>query len=49
LRRDLALAGGVIAAAVVILVVAHIGPVASGVLVAVVALGLLAATASGRL
>jgi hypothetical protein len=48
-RRDLALAGGVIAAAVVILIVAHVGPLASGVLVAIIALGLLAATASGRL
>jgi hypothetical protein len=48
-RRDLALAGGVIVAAVVILVVAHVGPVASGAVVAIIALGLLAATASGRL
>ena len=49
MRRDIALAGGVIAAAVVILVVAHAGPLASGVVVAVIALGLLAATVSGRL
>jgi hypothetical protein len=48
-RRDLALAGGVIAAAVIILIVAHIGPVASGVVVAIIALGVLAATVSGRL
>lgn len=49
MRRDLALAGGVIVAAVAILVVAHVGPLASGLLVAVIALGLLAATVSGRL
>ncbi len=49
MRRDLAIAGGVIAAAVVILVVARAGPLASGVGVAVIALGLLAATVSGRL
>jgi hypothetical protein len=48
-RRDIALAGSVIAAAVVILFVAHAGPVASGLVVAVVALALLAATVSGRL
>jgi hypothetical protein len=48
-RRDIAVAGGVIAAAVVVLLVAHAGPLASGVIVAVIALGLLAATASGRL
>ena len=49
MRRDLALASGVIMAAVVILVVARAGPLASGVVVAVIALGLLAATVSGRL
>jgi len=48
-RRNLTLAGGVIAAAVLIRVVAHVGPLGSGVLVAIIALGLLAATASGRL
>jgi len=49
MRRDIALAGGVVAAAVVILFVAHAGPLASGVVVAVIALGVLAATVSGRL
>jgi hypothetical protein len=48
-RRDVALAGGIVAAAVVILSVADAGPLASGVVVAVIALGLLAATVSGRL
>jgi hypothetical protein len=48
-RRDIALASGIVVAAVVILVVAHAGPLASGVVVAVIALGLLAATVSGRL
>ena len=49
MSRDIALAGGVAAAAVIILIVAHAGPLASGVVVAVIALGLLAATVSGRL
>jgi hypothetical protein len=44
-----ALTGGIIVAAVLILVAAHAGPLASGVVVAVIALGLLAATVSGRL
>jgi hypothetical protein len=47
-RRDIALAGGIVAAALVILIVARAGPLASGVVVAVIALGLLAATLSGR-
>jgi hypothetical protein len=49
MRRDIALVVGVIVAAVVILVVARAGPLASGVVVAVIAVGLLAATLSGRL
>jgi hypothetical protein len=48
-RGDFALAGGIVVAAVVILVVAEAGPLASGAVVAVIALGLLAATVSGRL
>jgi hypothetical protein len=48
-RRDIALAGAVVVAAVLILFVAHAGPLASGLVVAVIALGLLAATVSGRL
>ena len=49
MRRDIALAGGVVVAGVLILFVAHAGPLASGLVVAVIALGLLAATVSGRL